>query len=172
VRPEEVAAIRKASKDRLQPWTIAELRASIPQPLPNRREWKLTASAHPEQCPLAVDGKADSRYSTGADQAPGQWFQIELPQETVITGIELDTTKSPHDYPRGYKVELSKDGKIWGAPVATGQGNDAITEITFAPAPAKFIRITQTGVAHGNFWSIHEMELITPPGQKLVTSNH
>jgi mono/diheme cytochrome c family protein/glucose/arabinose dehydrogenase len=162
VTAKDVAKIRTATKARVQPWTIAELRATLPQTIPNRNEWKLTASHKPADCAKAVDGNPDSRYTTGVSQVPGMWFQIELRQETSIIGVELDSTKSANDYPRGYTVETSKDGQAWGKPVATGKGLGAVTEITFPAVNAKFIRITQTGSAPGNFWSIHELEVFTP----------
>ncbi len=171
ISPAEVARLRTATKNRTQPWTTAELSATLPHPLANRTDWKLTASHHGDACRLAIDGNLDSRYTTGAEQVPGQWFQIELPQETLVSGIELDATKSPKDYPRGYKVELSNDGKSWGAPVATGKGEGPVTDIEFTPARAKFIRITQTGSVHGLFWSIHELQVFTPPEQKLASAS-
>ena len=87
------------------------------------------------------------------------WFQIELPQETAIAGLELDSAKSPSDYPRGYEVALSTDGTTWGKPVATGPGSGGATDIAFAPEKAKFIKITQTGSVNGLFWSIHELQI-------------
>jgi mono/diheme cytochrome c family protein/glucose/arabinose dehydrogenase len=162
VTAQDVARIRAATKERVQPWTIDELRASLPQTIPNRKEWKLTASNKPGDCSKAVDGNPDSRYTTGAPQAPGMWFQIELPQETSIVGLELDNTKSANDYPRGYKVETSKDGQTWDKPVATGKGFGPVTDITFPTIKTKFIRITQTGSAPGTYWSIHELEIFTP----------
>ena len=155
----DVAALRAATKDRTLPWTITELRASLPTPLANRKDWKLTASHAAGACAAAVDGDAASRYTTGASQAPGMWFQIELPQETVLAGLALDSAKSPSDYPRGYEVALSTDGQTWGKPVAAGKGSGGLTEIAFAPAKAKFIKITQTGSVNGLFWSIHELQV-------------
>jgi hypothetical protein len=93
------------------------------------------------------------------------WFQIELPAETWVSGLDLDSTRSPQDYPRGYKVTLSADGQNWSAPVAEGKGVSPDTEINFAPAKAKFIRITQTGSVDGLFWSIHELQVYTPPAE-------
>ena len=154
----DVAALRVATKDRTQPWTITELRASLPKPLPNRKDWKLTASHGSGTSAAAVDGDAGSRYTTGTPQIPGMWFQIELPQETVISGIELDSAKSPSDYPRGYEVALSSDGTTWGKPVASGKGGGGAS-IAFEPAKAKFIKITQTGSVNGLFWSIHELQI-------------
>jgi hypothetical protein len=47
--------------------------------------------------------------------------------------------------PAGYSVQVSTDGTTWSAPVAQGAGQNPKTTITFAPALAKFVRITQTG---------------------------
>lgn len=111
-----------------------------------------------------MDGNPATRYESKADQAPGMWFQIELLAETMIAGLALDTAKSPGDYPRGYKVELSDDGQAWRKPVATGKGTSLLTDITFAPQKARFIRITQTGSAGGQFWSIHELQIFASGG--------
>jgi hypothetical protein len=57
-------------------------------------------------------------------------------------------------------VTLSSDGATWSRPVAEGKGTGAITDITFPPAKARFIRITQTGSVNGLFWSIHELRVL------------
>lgn len=58
-------------------------------------------------------------------------------------------------YPIGYQVQLSMDGKTWGAPVAQGAGSPATAVATFRPVQAKFIRVTQTGTAEGApAWSV------------------
>ena len=71
----------------------------------NRKDWKLTASHQADTAKAAFDGDLNSRYDTGASQTPGMWFQVELPETSTLSGINLDSTKSPNDYPRGYKVE-------------------------------------------------------------------
>jgi mono/diheme cytochrome c family protein len=169
VMPKDVARLRQASKDRTQPWTMEELRSTLPQPL-NRKDWKLTASDKPDDCGLAVDGKSETRYSTGRGQTPGQWFQIELPAEAEIIGLQLDSTKSANDYPRGYTVELSTDGQKW-TKVASGNGAGAVTDIVFPAAKAKLIRITQTGEVKGNFWSIHELNVFAAKAGAKVADN-
>ena len=160
VSTEQVKRVRASYAARTQPWTENELRAALPSPLKNAKDWKLTASNNLEGCNSANDGKADTRWSTNADQKPGQWFQIELPAETAIAGLRLDNAKSGSDYPRGYEVALSSDGTAWGKPVAVGKGDGAITDIAFAPAKTKYIRITQTGAVAGKFWSIHELQIL------------
>ncbi len=162
VTPQEVAALRAATAQRTQPWTIAELRAALPQPLPNRPAWKFAASHNPVTAVLAVDGKLETRYDTKAFQVPGMWFQIELPAETEIGGLTLETGKSPNDYPREYKVEVSPDGQIWTKPIATGKGSGSTTNIHFPAVTTKFIRITQLGSVKGNYWSIHDLQIYAP----------
>ncbi len=159
IMPAEVTRLRATTKDRTQPWTIAELRAALPQPLANRAQWKVTASHNSAGAGAAIDGKLDSRFDTKVSQTPGMWFQIELPEETAISAIQLDAGKSVNDYPRGYEVILSADGTTWSKPVAKGKGDGPVTEIAFAPAKTKFIKITQTGAVNGLFWSIHELQI-------------
>jgi mono/diheme cytochrome c family protein len=171
IDPGDVARVRAATKVRTEPWTEETLRAVIPQALTNRPAWKLTASHKSAAAAAAIDGKLTTRFDTGTSQVPGMWFQIEMPEEKVVAGLHLDSALSPRDYPRGYKVELSSDGQTWGAPVASGQGTGPLTEITFAPARAKFIRITQTGSVNGLFWSIHELEVLQPPTGAIVASS-
>jgi mono/diheme cytochrome c family protein len=161
IEPTDVARVRAATKDRTQPWTIGELRAVLPKALRNRNEWKLTASHNGNDVRAAVDGDAGSRYTTNASQAPGMWFQIELPQEAALAGVELDSTKSRDDYPRGYKIELSGDGQIWKQ-IAAGKGEGPVTNVSFPAERAKFVKITQTGAVDGLFWSIHELEIFAP----------
>src|ERR1043165_3853144 len=79
VRAEDVARLRKMNADRNEPWTSEELVASLPKPLANRKDWKLTASHRAETLGNMVDGKGDTRWDTGASQRPGMWVQIELP---------------------------------------------------------------------------------------------
>ena len=63
-------------------------------------------------------------------------------------------------YPRGYRVEGSRDGARWNKPVAEGKGLGVHTAITFAPVRAKFVRITQTdAVETGPNWSMSNLRV-------------
>jgi mono/diheme cytochrome c family protein/glucose/arabinose dehydrogenase len=162
ISPDEVARIRKATSDRKTPWTIKELQAAIPQPIKDRSKWKVTASAGREVA-MAIDGNPKTRFDTGTPQKPGMWLQVELPAETRVSGLILDAAGSSDDYPRGYEVSLSTDGKSWGKSVAAGKGTGPRTDIVFNLQPAKFIRITQTGSVPGKFWSIHDLQIFAQP---------
>ena len=166
ISPADVARARAAAKKRRQPWRIDELLAAMPQPLTNRSTWEVTASHNAASARNAIDGDIATRFDTSIPQVPGMWFQIKLPQATEIIGLELDAASSTRDYPRGYKVELSEDGRNWGQPAAIGHGIGPLTEISFPPARTQFIRITQTGSVPGLYWSIHELQVFHP-GQPI-----
>ncbi len=159
ITPAQVAATRKATASREEPWTIDQLRAAVPQFLPNRKQWKFTASHNAGKAPAAVDGSASSRFDTGTAMVPGMWFAIELPKARSVSGLQLETFASPMDYPDGYEVRVSTDGKTWSDPVAKGRGPGPLTEIYFKPVQARYIKITQTGRRPGKFWSIHELQV-------------
>ena len=171
VTPADVAALRAATKARTQPWTITELRASLPQPLTNRKDWKLTASHGAESTPAAVDGNAGSRFNIGVPQGPGIWLQIELPQVVPVSGLVFDNAKPATDFPRGYEVTLSNDGQTWSKPMASGRGAAPLTEINFPPTRAKFIRIALTAESNSKAsWSICELQVIATSGAGQTAS--
>jgi mono/diheme cytochrome c family protein len=166
IMPKDVVKLRAEAKSRTSRWTVEELRAQFPVPVNSPKEWKITASHNPQDAKNAADDKQATRWYTKADQEPGMWVQVELPQETEIGGVWIDTGKAVKDYPRGYKVETSIDGQKWGKPVAEGKGNPGTFEVAFAPVKAKFVRITQTGKLKGNEknvnWAITELRVLKP----------
>jgi mono/diheme cytochrome c family protein len=161
VTKKEVATLRKELSKRTTPWTIEELRSYSPQPLANRNDWKLTASHNAKELSKAIDGDITTRWDTRTPQVPSMWLQIELPAETEISGLNLDTGKSHNDYPRKYKIELSLNGTEWDKPVLEGAGDAGALSYLFPkPAKTKFIRISQLGEAKGTYWSVHELDVL------------
>lgn len=163
ITKEFVTGIRKGSGDRLLPWTEAELEELEPPLIANRNKWNLTASHGSEKLGGCVDGNGKSRYDTGASQVPGMWVQVELPTVSKVNRIQLDSKNSTRDYPRGYQVESSVDGKKWSEPLAIGVGKHPVTDISFPTTEAKYLKITQTGRVSGLYWSIHEMQIFGKP---------
>lgn len=125
-----------------------------------RGNWAFTASAKKEDCSKAVDNNTASRWSNGAPMKGGEWFVVELPSEQPIAGLAIDSQGNSQDYIRKYRIEISKDGKDWGAPVAEG-GGGVLTEIVFNPKPGRFLRITQLGTS-STYWGINELVLFKP----------
>lgn len=158
-RASQVRKLRDKFKSRKEPWTQAELEKIYPPVLANQKLWKLTASHGQSELKGCVDDNMSSRFTTGKIQSPGMWVQVELPEISELTQITLDAGTSTGDYPRGYEVVASVDGKKWSKPIARGDGKNAITKIKFTATKAKFLKITQTKRHSGLYWSIHEMSL-------------
>lgn len=156
--PKTVAVLRKKHSSRTEPWTQAELEEFTPPVLANRKSWKLTASHNADELKNSIDGNPKSRYSTSSSMKKGMWMQVELPKLSKLTSITLDCRGSDGDFPRGYEVQVSKDGKKWSSPIAKGKGTTPLTQIKFDPIEARFIRVTQTG-KHRLYWSIHELSI-------------
>jgi len=125
-----------------------------------RTGWVASASASAGGNPPsnALDGQSSTRWSTGAPQASGQWFEVDMLATQSFSEITLDAAGSTNDYPRGYQVYVSSDGSTWGTAAATGAGTSALVPITFSPQTGRYIKIVQTGAA-SNWWSIAELNV-------------
>ena len=120
-------------------------------------------SSKPPALENAFDGDPKTRWSTGGPMRLGDWFAVDLGVEANVTGIILDAG-TPDDYPRGYQVYVSADGKSWGQPIVTGRGTRNPTEIVFPKAVrARHIKIVQTGRSSRSWWSIAELTVQTAP---------
>jgi mono/diheme cytochrome c family protein len=178
VTPAEVARVRAASSSRKAMWTAAEIESSLPRAL-DAQQWKLTAS-HANDA--AVGGATLRGWSSGAPQAAGMWFGVELPQPVMVTEVQFESNVSGGGrgrggapdgpiigFPRGYAVQVSTDGKTWSKPVATGKGEGVRTTIAFAPTRAKFIRISQTDApADAPAWSIKNLRVYEAARQEAA----
>jgi F5/8 type C domain len=136
------------------------------------RSLRLTASPHPKAARLAVDGRPETRWSTGRPQAPGDWLRIDLPAPRRLAAVRL-WSASPTDAPRDLAVEGSRDGVTWhrlGAEIRrertlrwigigalrAGDGVDAV-DVAFPPAEIAALRLTLTRGDPVYDWSVHEL---------------
>jgi glucose/arabinose dehydrogenase/mono/diheme cytochrome c family protein len=185
VTPADVARVRTLTGDRKTPWTVAELEASLPAALIPRDTWTATASHNAQ---TAKGGLSFQGWTTGAPQQRGMWYQIELAEPATLTEIEFNSTPQAAGrggvpggrgegagrgaaapplatYPRGFRVEVSTNGKTWTA-AADGQGSGSPTTVAFRPVRARFVRITLTApVENGAAWSIQMLRLYQAPGR-------
>jgi len=84
----DVARVRAAASARKTMWTVEELEASQPRLMLAQPSWKLTASHNAN----AVAGALTyTTWSTAAPQAPGMWFQVELPEAVRLTEMQFDS---------------------------------------------------------------------------------
>ncbi|SFB06111.1 O-Glycosyl hydrolase [Cohnella sp. OV330] len=155
-------------------WTASELRVYKAAPsLLDRSGWTATASVSAGDGPAsaALDGSLSSRWATGAAQSSGQWFRADLGKIQSIAGIALNAGSFAGDYPRGYKVDLSLDGTNWQT-VAEGATPAQDVMIAFPTNFARYVKVTQTGSASANYWSIAEFNVFgaaqfPSPGTRL-----
>jgi mono/diheme cytochrome c family protein len=183
VLPEDVKRVRAASANRKAAWTTTELIASLPRQMVVDPTWKLTASHNSE---TALNALSINPWTSGRPQQAGMWLQVELPQPSTVTEISFESTQATVQegpavrgaptrtggfdnregalgFPIAYQVQVSMDGTTWSSPVAEGKGSGAQTTIAFAPTPAKFVRITQTGTAENAApLSIRRLRLFAP----------
>jgi mono/diheme cytochrome c family protein len=104
----------------------------------------------PAQPPPASPGAARGAATptAGAPQAPGP-----------PAGGRGRFGGPPAGGPVSYSLQISRDGKSWGEPIAQGPGATPTTAITFRPVPAKFIRITQTGTSPTVLWAVQQVRV-------------
>jgi mono/diheme cytochrome c family protein len=88
VTPADVARVRRETAARKTLWTVPELEASLPRVL-DPQQWKLTASHGVESAAGAVTLRG---WSSGAPQAAGMWFQIDLSQPVVVSEVQFDSS--------------------------------------------------------------------------------
>jgi hypothetical protein len=75
---------------------------------------------------FAVDGKADTRWSSGFSDP--QWITVDLGRQWQINKIRLSWERA---YAVAYEVQLSADGHTWSTVYSTGSGQGG--EVTVDP---------------------------------------
>ena len=144
-------------------WSICEMQMNgMPATYGERLDpatLKVTSDRNPDKAFQAMDGKNETRWDTAGAQRPGFWFMIELPEAKNVRRIVLDAGTSREDYPRGYKVEVSADGKTWKGPYGAGNGTNQVVDIKLLENKSKFVKITLTEPVDPFYWSIHEFSI-------------
>ncbi len=121
---------------------------------------------HPDALKLdslanACDGSMETRWTTVENMEPGFFIEMQFERPRKITGLVLNSKPSPNDFPRGFVVEVSRDGTDWeeaaaGGPKATKKG---ITTIKFdRPREVRHMLVTLNKAAPF-WWSIYELEV-------------
>jgi glucosylceramidase len=106
----------------------------------------------------AVDDDATTRWTTGTAQRPGQYLQVDLGRPEPVAQVELDTGVSRGDYPRGYALYVSQDGRTWRGPVAAGAGSGQLTVINLQPASVRYLRVVSTA-SSPSWWSVADLRI-------------
>lgn len=122
--------------------------------------WTATADPAPATGDVpanAADDDASTRFSTGTGQQPGQFLQVDLGRVRPVGDVVFDTGVATGDYPRGYAVTVSADGRHWSTAVGHGVGSGQFTTADLGGRPVRFVKITLTAAAPDNWWSVADV---------------
>lgn len=136
-------------------WTIQELNVYGEQES-SRSSWSATASSTEfgGSTANALDGNLSTRWSSGAAQAAGQWFEVDQGSSQWFNHVVMDAGPNTGHYPRRYIVQTSNDNSAWQT-VANGEATGAWVAVNFPIVQARYIRVTlQTSST--SWWSIGE----------------
>lgn len=120
--------------------------------------WTATASSTAAGSSTAggIDGANGTSWASGQAMAGGEWYRIDMGSNKTVAMVIVQTAaNSTWDYPRGFTVETSTNGTTWST-AATGIAYGWKRPISITPTTARYIRITQTGVAP-QWWTIDEV---------------
>jgi hypothetical protein len=140
-------------------WDLLSVYGNAPNTRLDRSQWTLSASSNPALLQNAIDASTDSRWSTGATQTSGQFFQIDLGALRPFNRLAIDTAPNPEDYPRAFRLLVSDDGFYWRSPIFSGQGFRPLTDLYFGTQAARYVRIELSGASPNRWWSIHDIAL-------------
>lgn len=146
------------------------LRVPVTIEATTRPTWTVRASHNPDDAPLVLDGNPATFWDSGARQAPGMWFEVDLGEPRLLDAV---TFLSPgRGYPTGYRVKVSADGQTW-AIVGERSFNWKDVYVPFDVRPVRFIRIEQTGSPTWDAtWRISEIELREAPAWTARASHN
>lgn len=111
----------------------------------------------------------DEDWISGMQQAPGQWFQIDMGAKQKFSRMLIDTRTRTGDFMRGYEIYVSNDGTTWGTPIAQGKNEQTSLRLTFAPQYARYIKIVLTEKSW-HYWRIADVQVYAPVGAVLTSS--
>ena len=128
------------------------------------------ASASCPSAGAAIDGNPATRWVCGP-QRGSEWFAADLGAVVdSVSAVRYTMGASYREFPRVLVVETSVDGATWEpawdgdviAPTIEGSLLDPLmapTTVPFAPRPARYVRLRQTGKDEVN-WAMPELAIL------------
>jgi hypothetical protein len=124
-----------------------------------RAGWAASAShTHSSVTPAeGVDSSLDTRWITGVGIAPGMWYAVDMGLTYRFNAITH--TSNATDYPSAFDLEISRDGMAWEKILSGAGGPNATNVVLAEAAEARYVRISNTGAARGDWWSIFDLNI-------------
>ncbi len=125
-----------------------------------------------------TDRNGATLWSTGRPQRGGEWVEVDLGAVAPIALVRW-LPGTFQEVPRGLRLESSVDGSAWrtlvdlpeyGGPLYWSAGRPLLrvrsgrVELRVAPAPVRYLRITQTGRGGVWAWTIRELYVYAATG--------
>ncbi len=117
----------------------------------------------------ALDGNLKTRFSTNEHQTAGLYFAVNLGGPQTFDELQMADPNSPHDYARGYNIEVSSNGSTWTT-VATCSGFSTPETVMFSAQTAQYVQVVLTASTSFYWWSIDEFNLFTSTAPPTTTT--
>lgn len=171
---EQIANLNGTVVYRIDPHPAAAQAAAAEKP-----DWEalepanleVRASFDNESVRKVLDG--NHRTDWRSPMSPGQWLEVGWNEDRDGFALELDISGSPHDYPRGYRLEVSPDGKRWTTveeveefhpPIAQFlRPRDFVLRFEWSEPGARRLRFVQTGEDSRRPWTVVELRVLNAP---------
>jgi len=128
----------------------------------SRLGWVVTASSADMngQPSLAIDGKLQTRWSSGVYQTPGIWLKLDMQRPQLFFSVVLDATNDTTDAPVLFDVYLANEDNTFTTPTLVGLRGNALTTIDFGGAQlARYVYLKLQGSSPIHWWSIDELNV-------------
>lgn len=159
VFPAQRARYLRITQTRVPRWAIAWSISDIT--VSTASLWAASADPYPEDAAKAIDSDVQTVWSTQAPQQPGAWFQMDLGEKVYVERLRLSNTSQPQ-YPRGYIIRVSLDGRTWEE-VARKASNWAPLDVAIGPRWVRYVKIENTRGSPWHPWTIAEVTIIAAP---------
>jgi hypothetical protein len=146
------------------------VKAKVNRPGLPADNWILTDNTHdnPVMARIigqdALDGSEISRWTTGRSLQPGDSVTLDMGAPQTVSRIVLDSSQYPGDYPQGFQLDASLDGKSWTEVAHQSEQETmaavqhGVLTIDFPSTKTRFLRVTSVG-GHSLWWSIAELNV-------------
>lgn len=151
--------------------TAADCSAAVSGTALARSGWTASSNVHPSSdVPAnAFDGNLSTRFSSDEDQAVNLYLELNLGSAQTFDELEMLTPNSPHDYARGYEIEVYTNGS-WQL-VTSCSGASTPEVVSFPAQTAQYVAIVLTTANNSWWWSIDELYLYTNSASSTTTTS-
>jgi hypothetical protein len=117
----------------------------------------------------AVSGVDSSRFTSGAAQAVGMTYEVNMGSAQVVGEIEMYAPDYSADSPAGYNVEASANGTSWNT-LATCTGSASPETVSFAAVSDQYLEVVLTTAKPSNWWSMEQFRIFGSPTGTTTTT--